>query len=579
MLSGLKALSPNEMTCLQLFQSRGQLRLLRPHCSDWHANSRVRNLRWGSKQQTTRRRICPEITRYSITGKNRINCKQRKSYSVGIAKNGVKPEAGKNTTDPPGLQAAKAESGGDEKALIKGLPEDLHTVIGWEVVCVPEDRRAGSVIEVLGGCVVESMQQVLLRVQLESDLGGGEALIPAVPEILPYHLPGVQRLYINPPAGLLELARHGEAIEEIRQELRAFHAESTVATLAARTHPVDIQGGVKAWEALLGTDGKDLEQEGVLTMPTRKELEKAGRSDLVAAITACGGFLSVAQELGLRTRRRPTGYWEDLNNLSTELDWFIAASWTIHVEPDAQDEYFYNSVTEEISWEKPDPLSDLPSDDEQRWMPTRSKLFEAGRYDLHHAIVQRGGYREVKKVLNRKTPIRNCYSHLMEIEALVEELESFMYEEMLKLSELGMVGKNLGDTRLPTAQQLLDAGRPDLLHAILHHGGAHKVANLMGTQTVRRRKGHWHKIDVVCAELDKFVDAHEGIWGKRRMPTHQELRDAKRHDLRYGVQLYGSRNLARRLGLGLDRRGGNRPRRKKSAEQGFVATDDNNKSE
>ncbi|KAK3278823.1 hypothetical protein CYMTET_13263 [Cymbomonas tetramitiformis] len=567
------------MTCLQLFQSHVQLQLLRPQCLDWQARSKVRSFVWESQQQTTRRRICPEITRYSITRKIRIICQQRKSNSAECAKSRVKRQAGKNPADPHGLQAVKAEFGGDEKALINGLPEDLETLIGWEVVSVLEDRRAGSVIEVLGGCVVESTQQVLLRLQLESDLGGGEALIPAVPEILPYYLPDVQRLYINPPAGLLELARHGEAIEEIRQEVRAFHAESTFATLAARTHPVDIQGGVKAWEALLGSDGKDLEQEGVLTMPTRKELEKAGRSELVAAITACGGFLSVAHELGLRTRRRPTGYWEDLNNLSTELDWFIAASWTIHVEPDAQDEYFYNIVTEEISWEKPDPLSDLPSEDEQRWMPTRSKLFEAGRYDLHHAIVQRGGYREVKKMLNRKTPIRNCYSHLMEIEALIEELDSFMYEEMLKLQELGTVGKNLGDTRLPTAQQLLDAGRPDLLHAILHHGGAHKVAKLLGTQTVRRRKGHWHKIDVVCAELDKFVDAHQGLWGKRRMPTHQELRDAKRHDLRYGVQLYGSRNLARRLGLGLDRRGGNRPRRKMSAEQGAVATDNNNKSE
>lgn len=32
----------------------------------------------------------------------------------------------------------------------------------------------------------------------------------------------------------------------------------------------------------------------------------------------------------------------------------------------------------------------------ERFMPTRSLLFGAGRYDLHHAIVYWGGYREVR---------------------------------------------------------------------------------------------------------------------------------------------------------------------------------------
>jgi hypothetical protein len=50
-------------------------------------------------------------------------------------------------------------------------------------------------------------------------------------------------------------------------------------------------------------------------MPTRKELREAGRGDLVRAVEAAGGFLAVAQMLGLRSRRRPVGYWENLDNL------------------------------------------------------------------------------------------------------------------------------------------------------------------------------------------------------------------------------------------------------------------------
>lgn len=50
-------------------------------------------------------------------------------------------------------------------------------------------------------------------------------------------------------------------------------------------------------------------------MPTRRALAAAGRGDLVRAVLAAGGFLAVAQQLGLRARRRPTGYWDSLESL------------------------------------------------------------------------------------------------------------------------------------------------------------------------------------------------------------------------------------------------------------------------
>lgn len=62
-------------------------------------------------------------------------------------------------------------------------------------------------------------------------------------------------------------------------------------------------------------------------MPTRRQLEEAGRKDLVRLIIAAGGFLDVATTLGFRSARRPPGYWENESNLDRELSMFVAAHW------------------------------------------------------------------------------------------------------------------------------------------------------------------------------------------------------------------------------------------------------------
>lgn len=50
-------------------------------------------------------------------------------------------------------------------------------------------------------------------------------------------------------------------------------------------------------------------------MPTRAALRAAGRVDILRALRAAGGSLAVAQRLGLRCRRRPTGFWDSTDNL------------------------------------------------------------------------------------------------------------------------------------------------------------------------------------------------------------------------------------------------------------------------
>lgn len=54
---------------------------------------------------------------------------------------------------------------------------------------------------------------------------------------------------------------------------------------------------------------------GALRMPSKKDLVKAGRWDLVKLVVRAGGFPAVANGVGLISRRRPNGYWEDLDNL------------------------------------------------------------------------------------------------------------------------------------------------------------------------------------------------------------------------------------------------------------------------
>lgn len=50
-------------------------------------------------------------------------------------------------------------------------------------------------------------------------------------------------------------------------------------------------------------------------MPTGRALAAAGRADLVREVQAAGGFLEVAQQLGLRARRRPKGFWDSQESL------------------------------------------------------------------------------------------------------------------------------------------------------------------------------------------------------------------------------------------------------------------------
>lgn len=65
----------------------------------------------------------------------------------------------------------------------------------------------------------------------------------------------------------------------------------------------------------IARDGSSEKPQEVLCMPSRQSLEQAGESRLIRGILSAGGFLHVAQQLGLRVGRRPKGYWDNIENL------------------------------------------------------------------------------------------------------------------------------------------------------------------------------------------------------------------------------------------------------------------------
>ena len=105
-------------------------------------------------------------------------------------------------------------------------------------------------------------------------------LIPWAPSIVQCVDHATKRLHIIPTPGLLELGRQQGLLQRLKPELEAL-GKPPSDSLAKRL--------------------------GQRYMPTKKQLVAAGRQDLVKLVMAAGGFISVAQLLGLRARRRPEG--------------------------------------------------------------------------------------------------------------------------------------------------------------------------------------------------------------------------------------------------------------------------------
>jgi hypothetical protein len=250
------------------------------------------------------------------------------------------------------------------------------------------------------------------------------------------------------------------------------------------------------------------------------------------------------------------------NDHDDEDDFFPASQIHKPEKPTSGNEvYWYNQVTRKVRWSAPVLPQTLALDDqgstlltespEDRAMPSRSALHAAGRYDLHQAIVAAGGYAQVSEDLDRY-PAWPPSRHLRSFRTLAAELKEFCEDA------------GLPKNKMPTKGELLSMGRSDLHQAVTKLGGYPTVARKLRLKSQRKKRGEWKNIEATAAELKKFVEGKQ--FGERggggsgdvllRMPTHEELRAAGRHDLRHALQQHGSEEVARIAGLEVNRKTG-----------------------
>lgn len=446
-------------------------------------------------------------------------------------------------------------------------PDTIGTIVGYDVIEVHmggrREKRIGRVVDVVTAEWAVPSQPLLKVVGIPTkikdgpDLPAPEHLIPFVKSIVP----GVDHerrvVVITPPAGLLQLGLKNSILHHLKKELDIF-----VSSKRSWSQRTAIAAAPK--------------------MPTQKALEEAGRHDLVRMIVSVGGFLDVAQTLGFRAARRPAGYWDDEVALDRELSLFVAANWIkfdiTNQEYDIQESlqtvgdsgdlplptptqqyYWYNQVTHRVRWSEPVLPEAVPLDDdgsvlftdtyEDRAMPSRNALLAAGRYDLHSAIVNGGGYAVVAEELER-WPAWPLTKHLQDFKSFATEVKEFCLEH------------SLPHRKLPSASEFQCFGRPDLHQATLRHGGYTKVAHRLRWKTHRRPAGAWKDLNNAAAAVRRFAEqvATENGLQELKMPTHEELRAAGRHDLRHLLQKHGSAVVAEAAGLPPLKRSGKRGR-------------------
>jgi len=297
-------------------------------------------------------------------------------------------------------------------------------------------------------------------------------------------------------------------------------------------------------------------------MPTQQHLAALGRNDLTSIIVAAGGFLEVALELNLRHRRKPAGYWDNLDTLDQEISRFIAANWMELYDVEEDNPYYYNQITGAVQVHEPElPTVDtsaeggtvwvIHEDPSNRVMPSQREICSARRYDLHHAILYNGGYRTVARELHR--PPSYPRARIQSLKELAKELQKIMEEEGLK-------------GRVPPPSLLCELGMQHLLRDIYNLGGYPSVVERMNEELglqvrSRRRAGHWDNVDHLCHELRKFMGLPatppepEDEPFDCYLPTHRQLIQAGRPDLRYGLQKHGQQKVAKLLRVKINPRG------------------------
>ncbi len=173
-------------------------------------------------------------------------------------------------------------------------------------------------------------------------------------------------------------------------------------------------------------------------MPTRSELQEAGRGDLIKAIDAQGGVLVVAERIGFAYTVKPDGYWDDFAKVKEALLQFIEE----HGTPGM--------------------------------MPTTRELREGGQAALQSALDRHGGLSAVARSLGLHCISKeHITSHTAAIvERLARSIQPLAESNLLSGAQVMIIQRRAGmlDYRNPRIKQLnasLASGNHDAIELAL----------------------------------------------------------------------------------------------------------------
>jgi protein-tyrosine-phosphatase len=247
--------------------------------------------------------------------------------------------------------------------------------------------------------------------------------------------------------------------------------------------PENIENELKMW----------IKSHNLDRLPTQKELRAAGESSLATAIDKLGGLAGFSQKIGVpMASRRPNGYWTDFDKLGRALEAYMKP---VEREYHTTSEDFTHSVDAEVVGQKEEERKNKQihepreSETELFWMPSAQELTAAGRGDLLRAIREHGGISAVGKKLGVKVRRGAGWDE----GKLLQELRNFAATSTSKAQTpvLNAINASIETAQIemsmPTKEQLIAAGRGDLVAAVNKLGGFHYFRNLyQSTRSIRR---------------------------------------------------------------------------------------------
>lgn len=272
-----------------------------------------------------------------------------------------------------------------------------------------------------------------------------------------------------------------------------------------------------------------------------------------------GDFYTIRMVKGRRQviKRRSAhwGYWRDARNVRRELEHWL------QVHPLAAPEL----------------------------LPSQSQLRRTGSSSLAFAVTQHGGYAKLLAERSAqhtfKIGQRQAIGHWQDFETLRRELQPFLHpipeahhghdgpppqhlqhccttgfqQQMYLEGHCLPSSSQQGCLKMVTQQELMAAGRMDLLHAVRLWGGFTHVADRLGVLPNTRHKRS-------CEDLRLEIEAvsREQNWKPGVMPNGPQLQAAGQHGLVAAIRCMGGfRTIAAKIGL-TPGRSDNRGRPKKA---------------